>query len=366
MLEVKDLTLRTGAFQVKQVSFAVAEGSCHVLLGPTGSGKTLLLESVAGLRRPQAGTIHLAGQEISGTVPEKRKIAYLPQDLALFPTMTVKDNIAYSLRLSGLAKRERYAKIRDLASGLGIAEILDRHIYHLSGGEKQRVALARALAAGSKMMLFDEPLSSLHTSLRREVCYLLQEIRQEHKLTYLMVTHDLEEALFLGDTISIIYGGRLLQTGDKEEVFNHPHSLEVARIVGVENFFRAVVKEVEEGRLLLHCAALDASFNVEKGGMGRLFRENDGVTLGIRANNIILTEPREQPGETNTTCFMVEGVYAKGSSATILLRHADSRETIAVAELSKHSYRAAPGHKVKVLFPGEDLMVFSSDVATEA
>ena len=358
MLEVNDLTLRAGAFQVNEVSFRVAEGSCHVLLGPTGSGKTLILESIAGLRRLQEGTIVLAGEGMGGIFPEKRKIAYLPQDLALFPTMTVKENIGYSLRISGLPKRERDFKIKDLATNLGIGEILERSIHHLSGGEKQRVALARALAAGSRVMLLDEPLSSLHTGLRREVWHLLQNIRKEHNLTYLMVTHDLDEALFLGDTISIMNGGRLLQTGDKNEVFNRPRSLEAARIVGVENFFSAVVKYIEGEYLRLYCPALNASFMVENRGGTRLFQEGDGVTLGIRANNLILAEPGEQPEETNVASFIVEGVYEKGSSATVLLRHEGSRDTIAVAEQHKQTYPVSQGQKVKLLFPVENIMLY--------
>jgi len=358
MLEVNDLTLRAGAFAVKEVSFEVAEGSCHVLLGPTGSGKTLILESVAGLRRLQAGTIKLAGEEINGTFPEKRKIAYLPQDLALFPTMTVKDNIAYSLRISGLAKRDCYARIKDTATGLGIGEILERSIHHLSGGEKQRVALARALVAGNRMMLLDEPLSSLHTGLRREIWHLLQRIRKEHNLTYLLVTHDLDEALFLSDTISIIHGGRLLQTGDKNEVFNRPSSLEAARIVGVENFFAAVVQGNEAACLRLHCPALSASFMVEKRRGAPLYQEGEGVTLGIRANNLILTVAQEQPGEMNGAELVVEEVYEKGSSATVLLRHGDRRDTIVVAEQHKQNYPVFPGQKVKLLFPRENIMLY--------
>ncbi len=357
MLEVKDLTLCAGAFQVNRVSFRVAKGSCHVLLGPTGSGKTLILESVAGLRRLQEGSIQLAGDEISGTFPEKRKIAYLPQDLALFPTMTVKENIAYSLRISGLAKRERYARVKDIAVSLGIGEILERNINYLSGGEKQRVALARALVAGSRMMLLDEPLSSLHTGLRREIWHLLQRIRKEHNLTCLMVTHDLDEALFLGDTISIIHGGRLLQTGGKNEVFNRPNSLETARIVGVENFFTAEVTGREGDCLWLHCRTLNASFIVEKRGNFSC-QEGDGVTLGIRANNLILTEPGVQRGETNGADLVVEEVYERGSSVTVLLREGGNRNIIAMAEQHKQNYPVSPGQKVKLLFPKENIMLY--------
>lgn len=359
MLAVKDLTLHAGAFQVDGVSFEVAQGSCHILLGPTGSGKTLILESVAGLRRTRAGRICLVEQDITFTVPEQRNIAYLPQDLALFPTMTVKDNIGYSLRIKGSGKREKDAKIMSLASSLGIGGLLDRKIHNLSGGEKQRVALARALAAGSNLILLDEPLSSLHINLRREIWYLLQAIRKEHKLTFLMVTHDLDEALFLGDTISIIHAGLLLQTGTKKEVFNWPLSLDVARIVGVENFFPAFVERAKEDHLIIRIPAVDATFKVKKPTQGRLFGKNDRVILGIRANNLIPAEPGEKLAKTNAASFQVEGVYEKGSGVTILLKHASSRDTTAVVELHRNSCTAVPGQDINIIFPNEAIMIFA-------
>lgn len=361
MLEVKNLAIQAGTFQVEDVSFEVAGGSCHVLLGPTGSGKSLILESMAGLRRTQGGSIWLAGQDITFTVPEKRSIAYLPQDLALFPTMKVKDNIGYSLRFSSLDKRARDGKIMNLASNLGITPILERQIHNLSGGEKQRVALARALATGSSTMLLDEPLSSLHTSMRREIWYLLQEIRREHKLTILMVTHDLDEALFLGDTISIMHDGLLLQTGTKKDVFNSPRSLDAARIVGVENYFPAIVEKAGENELLLHSPELDAFFIAKQPPTERIFRNNDRVIMGMRANNLSFAEPQGKGDKTNTASFEVEGAYEKGASTTVLLRHLSSRDTIAVAELHRHSFTAVPGQKVEIIFPSVEIMVFPSD-----
>ncbi len=362
MLEVKGLSIHAGTFQVKGVSFTVAQGGCHVLLGPTGSGKTLILESIAGLRRIQAGSIWLTGRNISRTVPEKRNMAYLPQDLALFPTMSVRENIGYGLRFKGMGKKERAERIMGLASRLGIVGILERQIHNLSGGEKQRVALARALATGSMMMLLDEPLSSLHCSLRREIWYLLESVRREHKLTFLLVTHDLEEAFFLGETISIMHGGLLLQTGTKKEVFNSPASLEAARIVGVENFFPAFVQQVGENYLRLHSPSLDTFFKVKRCLPGGLFKEGDSVILGIRANSFILTASKDngKDNRENTVSFMVEGVYEKGTNTTLLLKHARDSNSTAVAELHRNGFMAFPGQKVDLVFPGEEIMVFSA------
>lgn len=361
MLKVNELTIRAGTFQANRISFEVPEGSCHVLLGPTGSGKTLVLESVAGLHRPLWGRILLAGQEISGMPPEKRKIAYLPQDLALFPGMAVKDNIAYSLRFNRAGKERRHDRIRDLAKSLGIPGILNRSIHHLSGGEKQRVALARALASGSRMMLLDEPLSSLHVNLRREIWYLLKKIQKEHKITLLMVTHDLDEALFLGNTISILNEGRLLQSGLKNDVFKYPRSQEAARIVGVENYFPAIVRKTGEKDLLLHCPEMKTDFQVQARDAYENFQVNEPVIMGIRSDSLTMANSLEQLGKTNVSRFLVEEVNEKGSSATVLLRHPNNGDLLALAEINRNGAIPTPGQAARILFPSDRVMVFSAD-----
>ncbi|MDO9534411.1 MAG: ATP-binding cassette domain-containing protein [Bacillota bacterium] len=361
MLEVKNLTIRAGDFQVRDISFSVQTGSCHVFLGPTGSGKTLILETVAGLRLPESGTIYLSGEEITSTLPEKRKIAYLPQDLALFPNMTVKDNISYSMRINGLDKKESYKRIKSLAQTLEIEGILDRSIHYLSGGEKQRAALARALASGSKMMLLDEPLSSLNTRLRRDIWYLLKKIQSEHGLTYLVVTHDLDEASFLGDTISIIFEGDQLQTGGKNSVFNHPTSIEAAGIVGVENYFKGVVEKIEENFIVIYSEEIGTAFKVEKDNSAFPLKEGAHITMGIRANNLFLAEPDNKSMDTNAAEFVVEAVYEKGSTYTVLLKHLYCKDSKALAEVFKHNNKLSfnIGQTVKVLFPGEYIMILS-------
>lgn len=359
MLKVKDLTIRAESFLVDSVSFEVAQESCHVILGPTGSGKTLILESLAGIRRIETGVFSLAGQDITHTVPERRNIAYLPQDLALFPTMTVKKNIAYSLRFKGMDKKERDLKVMSIANNLSINKLLDRNIHHLSGGEKQRVALARALVAGNSMMLLDEPLSSLHTSLRREIWYLMQEIRQAHRLTLLMVTHDLEEALFLGDTISIMDAGKQLQTGLKQDVFNFPQSMDAARIVGVENYFEAIVQQKEKDHLILYSPLFDTSFKVKQLSPAQTILDDGKVILGIRANSLVPAEPRQHEKTNNVVSFRVIHAYEKGNGITLLLKNEKNNNIKVIAELRKNRCNAAPGQEMKIFFPEDELMVFS-------
>ena len=172
MLEVAELSVRAGGFSLSDISLEVYPSSCHVLLGPTGSGKTLLLESIIGLRNPDKGKILLDGSDITGCPAERRGLAYVPQDLALFPHLTVRENILYPLRIRGSKQNADNGIVRELIESLDIRHVLDRPVSNLSGGERQRTALARAVASGCRTLILDEPLSALHQSLKRELWFL--------------------------------------------------------------------------------------------------------------------------------------------------------------------------------------------------
>ena len=190
MLEIKNLYLQAGDFQVEQINFAVSVGACHALVGETGSGKTLILETVAGLRKAKSGNIYWLERDITHLTPEQRKLAYVPQDLALFPHMTVRENIEYGLRMQRNFSSDKCAELEKLARNLGIHHLLERSIKNLSGGERQRTALARALAPGNTLLLLDEPFSALHEAMRRELWLLLKALQQQYGITILIVTHD--------------------------------------------------------------------------------------------------------------------------------------------------------------------------------
>jgi len=201
MIRFENISWSAGTFALSGVSFTVPQGSYAVLMGRSGSGKTSLLELLCGLRFPSSGAIWIGDREITNLTPGERGIGYVPQDGALFPTMTVRENIGFALRIRGESGPGSRAAVESLAERLGIAGVLDRKPQHLSGGERQRVALARALAATPTVLVLDEPLSALDEELREDLARLLKEIQRDLKLTTLHVTHHRQEAAQLADHV---------------------------------------------------------------------------------------------------------------------------------------------------------------------
>jgi ABC-type Fe3+/spermidine/putrescine transport system ATPase subunit len=237
MIQISDLTLTAGNFRIDRLSLDLQEGVFNILLGPTGSGKTLILESVIGLRPVREGQIILGGKEIQNLPPEKRGIAYLPQDLALFPHLTVRGNLRYGLRARKQTTAEDESHLDRLIEALKIRHLLERYPQGLSGGEKQRVALGRALATSPRLLLLDEPLAALDPALKGEIQQLLLSLHRSLRFTALYVTHDLEEAYLLGDTIFLLMDGRIEQKGTRQEVFIRPKTAKAARFLGLRNLF---------------------------------------------------------------------------------------------------------------------------------
>jgi ABC-type Fe3+/spermidine/putrescine transport system ATPase subunit len=237
MLEVCNLSMGLGEFSLHDVSLTVEKGQYLCLAGPTGAGKTVLLECIAGLHRPDRGAIRLHGCDVTWLVPEARGIGYVPQDYALFPHMTVFENIAYGLREQGMRKEVITRKVRDAAETMQIGYLLERDVLHLSGGERQRTALARALVLDCELLLLDESLSALDVVTTKELSLQLADLHQQLGLTVIHVTHDFDEAFSLATHIGICHQGRLLQLDTVEEVFTRPTCRTVAEFVGIANVF---------------------------------------------------------------------------------------------------------------------------------
>lgn len=207
MIAVTQLSLDQGAFALRDVTFSVPAGCYAVLTGRTGSGKTTVLEALAGLRPIRAGRVILSGRDVTGATPARRGIGYVPQDGALFTSMTVRDNLGFALTLRGMPARER---VGELASILGLDALLDRLPAGLSGGEIQRVALGRALAFRPPVLLLDEPLSALDDETRREMYRLLTSVRARAGVTVLHVTHNREDAEHLADLRLRLEDGKVI------------------------------------------------------------------------------------------------------------------------------------------------------------
>jgi len=213
LLEIRDLAVRQGKFALSGITLAVPAGSYGVLMGKSGCGKTTILEAMAGLRPVESGTIRLAGRDVTHLRPMARNIGYVPQDGALFTTMTVRDNLAFALEVRGTPRKESDQRVAELAGWLEVTHLLDRRPYFLSGGEKQRVALGRALASHPPVLLLDEPLSSLDDDSRDKLVELLVRLRSSREVTVLHVTHNRSEAERLGDLVFRLEGGAIQSNG---------------------------------------------------------------------------------------------------------------------------------------------------------
>ncbi|GBC99362.1 Sulfate/thiosulfate import ATP-binding protein CysA [bacterium HR17] len=255
MLRVEHLSIRLGEFDLRDISLEVRAGEYFVLLGPTGTGKTVLIECIAGLHRPRSGRIVLNGCDVTDLPPEERGIAYVPQDYALFPNLTVFENIAFGLRVRKLSDVKVRARVHELAEWLRITYLLDRLPLTLSGGEKQRVALARALAVDPQILLLDEPLAAVDEQTRERLCRELKTIQRQTEATFIHVSHNFEETLAVADRIGVmnfteedagrgmrLRVGRLLQVGTPEEIFYRPANEFVAQFTRAENIWRGVVR----------------------------------------------------------------------------------------------------------------------------
>lgn len=216
-ITVENLSNSWPSFSLKNINLAVPEGSYFVLLGPTGSGKTLLLEAIAGAYSPTEGRIFVSGEDVSHLPPEKRRISYAPQNYLLFENMTVRKNIEYGLHAKGIEEQERQKRSKHLLEMLGISHLVDRFPKNLSGGERQRVTLARALAVEPRAVLLDEPLSAVDAETKSTIIDYLRRVHAKTGVTVLHVTHDRLEAAALADRIGIIRNGQIREVGSPAE-----------------------------------------------------------------------------------------------------------------------------------------------------
>jgi molybdate/tungstate transport system ATP-binding protein len=247
--------LAIGDFRLRDISMDIQRGEYFIVLGPTGAGKTVLLETLAGLHRVEQGELRLAGQVISDWPPEKRNFGIVYQDSALFPHLSVRDNILFGLKARRVSRSDAAAALQWVTQLLAITPLMERKPEALSGGEQQKVALARALAVKPRVLLLDEPLSALDPETREEVQADLARLHRELRLTVIHVTHDFEEAIALGQRIAVLGEGEVKQVGTVEQVFRRPNSEFVARFALTRNIFTGTVMPQSNGDIVFDTGA---------------------------------------------------------------------------------------------------------------
>lgn len=310
-LMLMNVTVQFGsAVALRDISLNVEQGEYLVILGPTGAGKTTLLKTIAGLYQPQEGQITLRGSNITELNPEERHIAYLPQTYALFPRMTVWENISYSQKLQSKEEKQIQELTREILNMVHLSDRPDAYPRELSGGMKQRTALGRSLATNFPVLLLDEPLRALDARLRLELRLELKKLAQDLGFTVLHVTHDQEEAMSVADRILVLNNGRILQVGTQEEIYFHPTNIFVASFLGEVNKAKALVhsskfdksdlEERQEGEeRSSHRYLLVDEFGLSHAVLSeKRFTQGEKVLVVVRSENIRLSRVRNGNGRT--------------------------------------------------------------------
>jgi ABC-type sugar transport system ATPase subunit len=312
------LVYGNGTRAVDEIHLAIADGEFLAILGPSGCGKSSLLRLVAGLETPTSGTIAMDGRDVTALEPKDRDVAMVFQGLALYPHMTVEENMAFGLRARRTPDEETRRRVADAAETLGLVRYLAKRPRELSGGERQRVALGRALVRRPKIYLFDEPLSSLDAKLRQELREELARLHAITRTTAIYVTHDQKEALSLGDKVAVMERGRLRQLATPEDVYRHPNDLFVARFVGEPGINLIEGEVAEEGSAPVFRAP---GFRFALAANGAKARPGK-ATLGLRPEGVQLTPADAGPGAATAAgpAATVERVEHLGGETLVHLR----------------------------------------------
>ena len=246
MIRLNGIHMHHGDFSLDNFSLEAREGEYYVLLGPSGVGKSTVLETIAGFHTPLRGSVEINGIDVTHKPPEKRGVGYVPQGAVLFPHLTGLENILFGPRALGRSGAAHEKRLSFLVDMLEIRPVLNRYPAAMSGGERQRIAIARGLAAGPSVVLFDEPLSSIDAPAKRSIMRAIKNIHRETGATFLHVTHDQDEAFSLGSVISLMFSGGIEQTGKRNRIYFFPKTVNVAVFTGMRNIYRGVVTEVLE------------------------------------------------------------------------------------------------------------------------
>jgi putative spermidine/putrescine transport system ATP-binding protein len=346
-LTVSNLTKRFGELiAVDDVSLDIAEGELVSLLGPSGCGKTTTLRAIAGFVEPDAGAILFDGVDVTALAPERRDIGMVFQNYALFPHMTVRENLRFGLEMRRVDKAEMADRIGKVLEIVQLTGLEDRYPRQLSGGQQQRVALARGLVIEPRVLLLDEPLANLDAKLREEMRFFIRSLQKRVGITTVYVTHDQSEAMVISDRIVVMFNGRIRQVGDAAEIYSHPASREVADFIGLSNFIDGrITARTEEGRYAVATPLGDmwcrSALSLPVG---------NPATVVVRPESIKLTREPPRDGALNCVAGKVRDRFYLGNIAGYRVVCADG----AILQVQEEPWHAsAVGDDVHCVFAAD-------------
>ena len=348
MLEVKSLNVQLGNFFLKNINLEVKDGEYFVLLGPTGSGKTVLLESIAGLSPITGGEVWINNRNVTDLNLEHRKIGFAYQDYALYRHLTVRDNISFGLMWKNRDKKEINKAVDTAIELLGIENLLDKRPWSLSGGESQKIALARAIAIKPDLLILDEPLSAVDSETKEDYENDLKNLHNRLELTTVHVTHNFEEAIALGDRIAVIRQGEILQVGTPEEIFRRPKSEFVARFLMARNIFEGRVTDGPDGQGLLSVNGTNLAVNTDLRGE---------LKASIRPEDILLSTSPPSSATRNSFEGTITRVVDRGSLIYVTL-NVPPDFTCLILRRSFSEIAPEEGQKAYIEFETSDVNVF--------
>jgi putative spermidine/putrescine transport system ATP-binding protein len=347
-LELDDVRKTYGPATVVQgFDLSVGRGEFVAFLGPSGCGKTTVLRMIAGFEEPTGGAIRIDGKDVTTLKPNQRNIGMVFQAYALFPNLTVAQNIGFGLKVAGMPKADANARVAAMLELIKLPQFGDRYPYQLSGGQQQRVALARALAPKPKLLLLDEPLSALDAKVRVSLRDEIRSIQKELGITTVFVTHDQEEALSMSDRIVVMSEGRIEQVGTPFEVYNFPRTRFVASFVGTLNILRGKVGDPAKGTITVDGQEIVSARGVADAQPGEM------RSVALRPEAVVLTDPG---GTRNRMQGTIEEVSFLGSVVRVRVRFKDN--VISLDTFNSPSVVPPErGKPVTVTFAHEDLLV---------
>src|SRR5437773_1317097 len=323
---------------VDEVTLHIYKGEMFALVGASGCGKTTLLRMLAGFTLPTSGRISIDGVEMSNVPPHERPVNMMFQSYALFPHMTVQDNVGYGLRRLPLAKAERQQRTREALEMVELGALAQRKPHQLSGGQRQRVALARALIRRPKVLLLDEPLSALDKKLREQTQFELIDLQYRVGITFIVVTHDQDEAMALATRIAVMAHGRVLQVGTPAEIYEFPRSRLVADFVGTTNLFEGTVSSCEPGLIRVHCAETGGELLVDDSGT---FTVGQRVWVALRPEKVRLGKQPPNAARVNQLRGTVWELGYLGNRSTYRIRTTSGKLVTVFAQNERRTSEAA-------------------------